>query len=74
MKTVKDIVYKENPYGYIATIPAGTTVVRANNLPKDTHPRSYWCKGWRGMSQQARGWKNSYGFLLTYEEVKGLQP
>ena len=71
MKTKKDIPYHAAPYGLIATIPAGTTVVRARNLPESDGVR-YWSKGWRKMSHRAYSWKQMYGFLLTLEEVKGV--
>lgn len=71
MKTIAPITYFAAPYGRIAVIPAGTTVTLAKNLPpRKDGVKQYWSKGWRGMSKQARGWKNSYGFLLTEHEVK----
>lgn len=69
MKTVAPIEYFAAPYGKIATIPAGTSVIRAKNLP-DNGEKLYWAKGWRRMTQLERSWKNSYGFLLTEKEVK----
>ena len=71
MKTVKPIDYREAPYGHITTIPAGTTVTRARNLPASDGVH-YWSKGWRGMDRNARSWQRNYGFLLTLEEVKGI--
>ena len=68
MKTLRDINYQAAPYGFIATIPAGTHVVTADNLPFGEIP-SYWVKPWNGMSEKARNWLNSYGFLITYKEV-----
>lgn len=72
MKTIAAITYFAAPYpGRIAVIPAGTTVTLAKNLPpREDGQKQYWSKGWRGMDKQARGWKDSYGFLLTEHEVK----
>ncbi len=50
-------------------VPAGTTVVRARNLP-EKDGKQYWSKGWQGMSLKERGWKDSYGFRLSEKEVK----
>ena len=71
MKTIKPIEYKAVPYGHIATIPAGTTVTRARNLPASEGVQ-YWSKGWRGMTQREHSWQRNYGFLLTTKEVKGI--
>lgn len=72
MKTISPITYFAAPYHErIAVIPAGTTVTLAKNLPpRSDGVKQYWCKGWRGMSKEARSWKNNYGFLLTEHEVK----
>jgi hypothetical protein len=69
MKTQSAIEYKAAPYGHIATIPAGTTVQRASNLPASDGVQ-YWAKGWRGMTKGERSWQRNYGFLLTHAEVK----
>lgn len=68
MKTKSPIEYHAAPYGKI-TIPAGTSVTRAKNLP-DNGEKRYWAKGWRGMTKQEKSWKNNYGFLLSEKEVK----
>jgi len=72
MKTAAPITYFAAPYpGRIAVIPAGTTVTLAKNLPpRSDGVKQYWCKGWRGMDEEARSWKENYGFLLTEHEVK----
>lgn len=69
MKTKSAISYSAAPYGHIATIPAGTSVIRARNL-LEKDGKQYFAKGWRGMSSKERGWKDSYGFLLSEKEVK----
>jgi hypothetical protein len=61
-----DIRYTTAPYGYIATIPAGTPVIPATNLPK---PGQYWAEPWEGMSDQAESWHRTYGFLLDSSQV-----
>lgn len=68
MKTKSLIVYKSCGTGQTFEIPAGTTVVKANNLPgKDL----YFAKGWRRMPSHARSFKRNYGFLLTKSEIQG---
>ena len=63
-----DIDYKAAPYGYIATIPAGTPVIRATNLPPESEIK-YWAESWDNMSEQAQGWQRNYGFGLSESEV-----
>jgi hypothetical protein len=70
MKTKKDIMYRTGGANY-TTIPAGTTVTRARNLPETPSGPRYWAKGWRGMGELARSHARNYGFLLTLAEVKG---
>lgn len=72
MKTIAPIEYSAAPYGKIATIPAGTSVSLAKNLPTSKE-KQYWCKGWRGMTAREKSWKNSYGFLLSFGEVKNIK-
>jgi hypothetical protein len=72
MKTQKDITYNSLNAG-VFVIPAGTTVKKAHNLPARSDSKSlYWCNGWRGMGAMARSFCRNYGFLLTLNEVKGV--
>jgi len=64
-KTPKDIFYCASPYGYISTIPAGTTLTPATNLPEG----GYWVDDWEGMTDQEKSWGHNYGFHLTNEEL-----
>lgn len=64
MKLKEPVEYHSAPYGKIATIPAGTRLEPASNLPKRTGHELYWASGWRGMDKKARSWKRSYGFLI----------
>ena len=65
--TAKEIVYKGIPYGYIATIPKGTKVVEATNLPGKGQ---YWAEKWKDMTIEAEAWYRNYGFLLSEDEVE----
>lgn len=58
------IHHHEAPYGFIATIPAGTPVVPADNLPSIPGNPQYWVQPWPGMSEQAESWQRCYGFLV----------
>jgi len=69
MKTNKDIEYKAAPYGTIATIPKGTSCIPASNLPPEDREK-FWAEPWAGMGEKARGWQESYGFLLDEEDVE----
>jgi hypothetical protein len=62
--TTKPIEYKAAPYGFIATIPAGSKVVPADNLPDG----GYWVEQWEGMTEVEEAWGRSYGFHLTEED------
>lgn len=64
--TNRDIEYRAAPYGYITTIPKGTSVIPATNLP-DTD--KYWAEPWQGMSAKAEGWVESYGFMIDSVDV-----
>jgi len=66
MKTKAQIEYKAAPYGRITTIPAGTPVTPATNLPQG----GFWVKAWQGMTEKAESWGSSYGFHVTSEEVE----
>ena len=63
--TKQDIEYKAAPYGHIATIPKGTPVTEATNIPDG----GYWAEKWPGMTDTEWSWAESYGFLLTESEV-----
>lgn len=65
-KTVTE--YKAVPYGQIATIPQGTPVIEATNLPPEDG-KQYWAEAWEGMDEQAELWHRNYGFLLSADEV-----
>ena len=66
MKTRAEIEYKVMPYGLIATIPEGTPVYPANNLPEKG--KFQVCK-WANMTDEAESWLMNYGFLLSIDEV-----
>ena len=67
MKPKYKIPYAAFPYGTIATIPAGTPVVPATNLPEG----GYWVdEEWDGMTDEQQSWMRNYGFLVTDEEVE----
>ena len=65
----KDTIEYRTPNGHVATIPKGTEVVPATNLPEEGGPR-FWAESWDGMGQKAESWARSYGFLLGAEEVE----
>ena len=64
--TNRRIDYRAAPYGHITTIPEGTTVIPATNLPE---PNQYWAEPWEGMSDHAESWERNYGFLIDGEDV-----
>lgn len=63
MKTTKDIVYRSPTYGLIGTIPAGTEVSPATNLPNTNG--CFWAEPWEGMTEKEESWSRNYGFLVT---------
>ncbi len=65
MKTKTEIEYRVFPYGKVATIPAGTPVDPASNLPEG----GYWVSPWPGMDEATKSWHRNYGFHVTAEEV-----
>ena len=69
MKTKTAIEYVSVPQGYVATIPAGTEVVEATNVPSHDGQKRYWAEPWVGMSEEAESWARTYGFLLDASEV-----
>jgi hypothetical protein len=66
MKTKYKIVYNSMPYGAIATIPKGTLVIPATNLPH----RGYWVENWKGMTGTQKSWSENYGYHVTDAEVE----
>ena len=67
MKTKYKIPYAAFPYRTIATIPAGTPVVPATNLPEG----GYWVdEEWARMTAEPQSWMRNYGCLVTDEEVE----
>jgi hypothetical protein len=65
MKTPREIEYRAAPYGHVATIPKGTALFPATNLPEG----GWWAGAWEGMTDQDMSWAANYGFHLTREEV-----
>tara|TARA_B100000700_G_scaffold208136_1_gene228711 strand:+ start:168 stop:374 length:207 start_codon:yes stop_codon:yes gene_type:complete len=65
MKTKYAIAYTEMPYGKIATIPKGTPVIPADNLPQG----GYWAEKWEGMSAIQESWLDNYGFHVAQGAV-----
>lgn len=47
------------------TIPAGTKIVPATNLPVG----GYWAEPWKDMSELEESWARNYGFHLTEDQV-----
>lgn len=68
MKTKDDIEYEAAPYRLKFTIPAGTKVTPADNLPDYG---LWWAEPWEDMDERAASWQRCYGFLLTAEQVTG---
>lgn len=58
--------YKPADRGAVATIPAGTIVTPADNLPRG----GYWVTRWPAASDRAVSWGRCYGFHVTPEEVE----
>ena len=70
MKVVKEnLEYCAAPYGHIATIPKGTKVIPASNLPDKER---YWAEPWEDMTEKAKGWL-AYGFLLEEDDVIDME-
>lgn len=67
--TKADILYYAAPYGFISTIPEGTPVIPATNLPGDGQGQ-YWAESWPNMSERAEAWKRNYGFLIKEFQVE----
>ena len=67
MKTKHDIPYQLAGQLGKSTIPAGTTVQPATNLPSKDGLQ-YWVDDWDGMTDKDR-YVGSYGFLVGAIEV-----
>ena len=74
MLVTKHVIdYQAAPYGHIATIPVGTPVEPATNLPiKETEIPLYWVKPWKGMTPEAESWQRNYGFLVDWCDVENF--
>ena len=66
MRTKKQIDYRCMPYGHIATIPAGVSVIPATNHPQG----GFWVFPWKDMDDKAKSWERNYGFHVTSDEVE----
>lgn len=66
--TNKDIEYEVAPYGFIANIPKGTSVIPATNLPEG----GYWAEPWEGMNNKATSWERNYGFHVEDTDIEDL--
>jgi hypothetical protein len=65
LKTATDIEYRMEWCGK-TTIPAGTPVIPADNLPG---PSRYWAESWDGMTETDQSWARTYGFLIGPDDV-----
>ena len=63
--TKEEVIYRPYPYQWKATIPRGTPVVMAANLPGE----SYWVEPWDDMTKHEESWHRTYGFHLMPDEV-----
>ena len=68
MKVHTDLEYC-TPTGRITTIPKGTLVIPAKNLP-DVPGGRYWAEPWADMTPKAKSWHRNYGFLIEAHEVE----
>jgi hypothetical protein len=64
MVTKADISYELFGTGKVS-IPEGTPVIPADNLPDG----GWWVEPWEDMSKLAESWERNYGFLLRDDEV-----
>ena len=71
MRLPKDVRYQTSaafaPHIDV-TIPAGTEVIPATNMPESSRIK-YWAEPWPGMSDDARDWCRTIGFGLDHEDV-----
>ena len=70
MTTAADIEYRMQWCGR-TTIPAGTPVRPADNLPGEGR---YWVEDWDGMTEADQSWARNYGFLVESDEVTTAAP
>ena len=69
MRTKYEISYRPFPNLKTFTIPEGTPVTLATNLPQ-TDGGKYWAQPWAGMTNEEKSWERNYGFLIRQEEVR----
>lgn len=69
-QTMAPIEYKAAGTLFKCTIPAGTEVVPATNLPHHPEAPRFWAKAWDDMDDSAESWERSYGFLLEADDVE----
>ena len=67
LRTKKDVTrymwYKR------VTIPVGTLVKPASNLPEDPNEKVFWACPWNGISDEEQAWSEVYGFLIGEDDV-----
>lgn len=68
MKLKHDVV-KSYLYHRTVTIPAGTPVVPATNIPGNDN---FWVQEWDGLKDdpELRSWYENYGFLVGIEDIE----
>lgn len=64
LRTIFPILYSEAGMKLKVKIPAGTPVVRAEELP-----RGYWAQPWRGIKRRELEYLERVGLLLMGAEV-----
>lgn len=71
MKTNKPIDYAAAGSLFSCTIPQGTPVTEATNLPPDADGNTqYWAEDWPGMTPEEESWGRNYGFVISKEDVE----
>ena len=68
MRTSKELTFSPMGFNGSVTIPAGTLVTRATNLPEDSEIK-FWVEPWEGCTEYERRWCETYGFGLRRGEV-----
>lgn len=68
MKLTHDVEYALPFCDGTVIIPAGTRLVRCDNLPPSSGI-AYWAQPWRGMTANARAHLRNYGFAIHAEEA-----
>lgn len=72
MKTKKDVLFYYGYLGESVTIPQGSTIERARNLPHEKE-KMYWLKyvpRSLAKNETLKDWKSYVGVLLLEREVK----